>query len=126
MKPHIGILALLLLASAAWPAAAAPALPDTSVCLEAKGDDAIAACSRLIESKPVTGRNLALAYGARGTHFQQRGEHDRAIADFNEALRLEPDHAQAIVNRAEALSKQTAAVANTAAAPRVNKIGVVQ
>jgi tetratricopeptide (TPR) repeat protein len=67
---------------------AAPArADDTETCRKWAGDDALAACSRLIETRH--GGDLAQAYVWRGiTYTRFKGDWDRAIADFSEALRL--------------------------------------
>ncbi len=42
----------------------------------------------------------AKAYFYRGLGRAQLGQHDQAIADLTESLRLQPDEAQALYNRA--------------------------
>lgn len=43
---------------------------------------------------------LALSYNKRGICYDKLGEHQRAIKDYTEAIRLKPDCYEAIYNRA--------------------------
>ena len=62
---------------------------DTETCRRWAGDDSLAACSRLIASGTLRGGDLAQSYVWRGiTYIRSKGDWDRAIADFTEALRL--------------------------------------
>ena len=65
-------------------------------------DIRIAACSRNIQSGRFTGRNLAVAFTNRGLAYKRKGQWDRAIADYSEAIRLKSDDAQAFNNRGNA------------------------
>ena len=71
---------------------------DAETC-KARGDDAIAACTRRIQSGSVHGRDLALLYLYRGYMLVAKGERDRGIADYDEAIRLDPGNARAHHNR---------------------------
>jgi len=53
-------------------------------------ETAIAACAALIDSDLLSKDNLAVAYAARGAALDARGDHDQAIADFDQAIRLNP------------------------------------
>lgn len=62
------------------------------------GDPArgIQACSDLIESGRETITNLAVAHSNRGISYSDKGEFDRAIADYERALELNPNLASAM------------------------------
>ena len=53
-------------------------------------DQRISACTSIIQSGRETRRNLAIAYYSRGLAYYDKGDDDRAIADYNEAIRLDP------------------------------------
>jgi tetratricopeptide (TPR) repeat protein len=76
---------------------------DTTRCAREAGDVAIAACSRAINSG--AGRP-SINYTNRGLAYRKKGENDRAIADYNEAIRLEPKYAVAYNNRCFAYSEK--------------------
>jgi Tfp pilus assembly protein PilF len=83
---------------------AAPArADDTETCKKSDGDDALAACTRLISSKTLRGGELAQAYLSRGLiYIRFKADWDRAIADYDEALKLNPKIAGAYTGRAAA------------------------
>ena len=61
--------------------------PDGEKCAEASGsDDTIAACTRAISSGHLSSMSLAVTVYNRGTAWGNKGDYDRAIADFNEAI----------------------------------------
>ena len=62
-------------------------------------DIRIAACTRNIQSGRFDGRNLAVAFTNRGRAYKRKGQWDRAIADYSEAIRLKSDDAQVFNNR---------------------------
>lgn len=97
----VRILAAALAASLFSFAAAAQADPqaDAGVCRKAKGADAIAACDRAIASLRFSGRELADLHVDRGWAYYSIGRLDRAIADYSEAIKLDPKHAIAFTNR---------------------------
>jgi len=75
---------------------------DATSCVKASGDEAIAACTRAIASGEFQGHNLAALYVNRCSVNHAKGDYDRAIADCNEAIRLDPKFAEAYNNRGNA------------------------
>jgi tetratricopeptide (TPR) repeat protein len=65
-------------------------------------DAQIADCTRQIDSGRWRGRNLAIEHYNRGIAWKAKGDLDRAIADYTEAIRLDPQHERAYVNRGNA------------------------
>lgn len=65
---------------------------------------AIAACTRMIEFGGLERPDLAKAYYSRGTEWSGQGNPDRAIADLDLAVQLDPQLAAAYYNRALAWS----------------------
>jgi hypothetical protein len=66
----------------------------------------VAACTRLIEDAGETAAIRSIAHGNRGTIYRERGDDDRARADFKEAVRLDPGNAGiSLVHRCLALAK---------------------
>src|SRR5258708_168879 len=62
-------------------------------------DDTIAACTRRIDSNRLKGDDLALTFYNRANEWKAKGELDKAIADYNEALRIAPIYSAALNNR---------------------------
>jgi tetratricopeptide (TPR) repeat protein len=54
------------------------------------------ACEKVIASGQATGRDLAGALAVRGNALMTRGDYDKAIATFNDALKVDPDNARII------------------------------
>lgn len=98
------IATLLLLVAASTPYAQAP-VPEPQ-CGGVTGNPALAleVCTRLIEFGSLEPAQLAQAYYNRGTEWAGQGNHDRAVADFNLAIELDPKLAVAYYNRALSLS----------------------
>jgi tetratricopeptide (TPR) repeat protein len=83
----------------------AQAAPEWAFC-DAKGlgtpDVRIEMCTALIESPQESQYGRATAYNNRAIAWQAKGDLDRAIADFDEVIRLVPTVARAYNNRAAA------------------------
>ena len=83
----------------AW-AAAAKVDPNAEVCSEKSGDEAIAGCTAAIQSGKLRGVTLAIVFYGRGFEYQNQKDFTRAIADYSEAIRLDPNRDGAFYNRA--------------------------
>lgn len=77
---------------------------DKDACINSTGETAIAGCTQLILSKQYKGVELAKVYFNRGFELKQKGDTDRAISDYGEAIRINPGYAKAHFNRGMAFS----------------------
>lgn len=84
------IAAVCLVALALAPAAVADSKQDWDDCTSSDPDVSIAGCSRIIERGGESKNNIAIVYFDRGIAHQNKGEHQDAIADFNQSLKLNP------------------------------------
>jgi tetratricopeptide (TPR) repeat protein len=69
-------------------------------------DLGIRGCSEVIRLGNEAPKNLAFAFTNRGNGYVLKGEYDRAIADYTEAIKLDPNFAAAYNGRAGAYSDQ--------------------
>lgn len=75
---------------------------------ECYGDDnerRIKACSELIETPGISQESQSAAFAMRALSHSLKGAYDTAIRDYDEAIRLVPDFAVALNNRAWAYFK---------------------
>ena len=98
MRISMGL--LLLGAALAQPASAqnSPAF-DTCVGRTTPPDQRVAACTDVIDGKAEAGKKLTAAYCNRGHGYTEKRDLDRALADLDEALRLDPVYPCALSNR---------------------------
>ena len=80
----------------------AAAADDRETCAKAWGDTAIAACTRAIASPRFKERDLVRLYYNRGIEYDEKRDYDRAIADYNEVIHLDPIYAKAYCDRGNA------------------------
>jgi tetratricopeptide (TPR) repeat protein len=85
--------ALVLLGLIAAPVATAA--DDWADCRNEDLDRKIRGCTRIISAARDSKQNLSTAYGMRGWAFHKKRDHDRAIADLNEAIRYNPKNVHA-------------------------------
>jgi tetratricopeptide (TPR) repeat protein len=68
-------------------------------CPASNPDLSISGCTAMILSGRETPGNLAEAFYNRGVAYDNKGQPDRAIEDYDQAIRLNPNHAKAFYNR---------------------------
>ena len=76
-------------------------------CIGSSDDDrTISACTWLLDSGRMSESSKPIAFNNRGLAYYNKGQHDRAIADFDEAIRLRPDYPLAYSNRGNAYDEK--------------------
>jgi tetratricopeptide (TPR) repeat protein len=75
---------------------------DVNTCFKESGDEAIAACTRIIQDHGRPAKSREDAYVNRGVEYGKKGDYDRAIADYTEAIRLDPKDPHAYNDRGNA------------------------
>ncbi|MER8705384.1 tetratricopeptide repeat protein [Mesorhizobium sp. M1088] len=81
---------------------ALPALSASSDCVsddEVEASTRIAACTRMIEDATEPLENRGIAYFKRGNALTERGDYDRAIADYSAFIGIAPTVASGYYNR---------------------------
>jgi tetratricopeptide (TPR) repeat protein len=76
-------------------------------CNARNADERISACTRIIDRGRESANNRASAYNNRGIAYFSKGENDRAIRDFDEAIQLKPRNHVLLYNRGFAYSNQS-------------------
>ena len=77
--------------------------PDVGRCTGAPNpEDAIAACTSLISAGRIADPILAKVYKSRAMALHNKSQFDRAISDYDQAVKLAPDDTDAINNRGKA------------------------
>jgi tetratricopeptide (TPR) repeat protein len=82
------------------------AAADKETCFKEEGNTAVAACTRLIESEDFVVNGLAVIYYNRGATLYDMGQYDRAIQDYDAAIKLNPNFGQAVFNRGNAYDEK--------------------
>lgn len=84
-------------------AAAAPAFGASQSahddCNSGDPDRNIAGCTRVAEDVAESGKTRSIAYVGRGLAWHLKGDFDRAITDYSDAIRLNPNNPLAYNNR---------------------------
>jgi lipoprotein NlpI len=90
MRPAAGLIGLSALIAVAGAAVQRAVADDPNTCIRGSGDEQIAACTRALQSGRWSGQGLARVYASRGIAYRAKGDLDRARADYDEAIRLDP------------------------------------
>jgi tetratricopeptide (TPR) repeat protein len=69
-------------------------------------ETSLRACTAVIASRPESLVRLALAYLNRANGYQFKDENDKAIADYNQSIKLNPGDARAFYSRGNAYSNK--------------------
>jgi lipoprotein NlpI len=98
-------------AGAVKPEAAAPTTRatarDVAACAQTKDNDAaIAGCTHIVDDGKVKPKGKAAALFNRGNAHSAKGDPAAAIADYDEAIKLDPKNASALTNRGTAHSEK--------------------
>jgi len=103
LRPLVFALVLALSATGAWADRYRYSDCDQSV----DPDRQIRGCTQIIErGKRESRKNRSFAYTNRGIAYRKKGEVDRAIADYDEAIKLNPNVAEVYNNRGVAYEKK--------------------
>jgi tetratricopeptide (TPR) repeat protein len=95
---RVSLMALVLVTASC--AALAQSDGDLKLCKAEDADDvAIPACTRLIEASTLGQDELATIYYHRGAAHWRKSDYDRAIADENKAIEIDPNYANAYMRR---------------------------
>src|ERR1700681_48480 len=69
-------------------------------------DQQIDSCTAVIAAGKYSGHNLAIAFNNRGSGYDKKNDYDRAIADYDQSIRLDPNYATALRNRGKVRYKK--------------------
>ena len=96
-KPLLIVTGLLAATLTHAPAHAAP--EDSCKARGVSVDERLAGCTAMIDANRETGRSMAMAYCNRGFALTEKRELDRALADLEEAIKLDPTYPCSFSNR---------------------------
>jgi len=106
MFPAIAIAAAMALGNCNSAAA-----DDRELCKTASGDVAIEACTRAIDSKKFNNKKqarvLSLLYTNRGVEYWIKKDYDKAIADHDQAIKIDPKNPVPYNNRGNTYAAKT-------------------
>ena len=90
-------LVLILIIIFVEPASSDPR--DWRDCESSAPDRMIKGCTRIIRSGKESRKNLSLSYMNRGNAYHLKNQYDQAIANYDEAIKVNPRNARAYYNR---------------------------
>jgi tetratricopeptide (TPR) repeat protein len=105
-----GATVLILPLLGALAAAQSPKLKNVELCNGADRsapDRQIIGCTALIDSGGATTQALAIAHNNRGNAYTGKANYHRAIRDYDQSIKLNPNHARAFNNRGVAYQKMS-------------------
>jgi tetratricopeptide (TPR) repeat protein len=70
-------------------------------------------CTALINSGAQTPQSLVIAYNNRGNAYTAKGQYDRAVQDYDQSIKLNPNYARAFNNRGVAYQKKGSTTARS-------------
>jgi tetratricopeptide (TPR) repeat protein len=111
LRFELHLILLLTLASwtssgVVWAVGKPAAVGGGQRCYTAASSAAITYCTEAIESGQLSGKALGFAFYRRANAYNEVGEPDRAIADYNQAIRINPNHAGSFSNRGVAHTRK--------------------
>jgi tetratricopeptide (TPR) repeat protein len=98
-RPILATASLVVLGQMLLPASASADPREERICAGLDKGDAFAACTRLIATGTIDKRAIARAYANRATLWDKQGKSDQALADYDAALRFDPNLTAALYNR---------------------------
>src|SRR5688572_7918405 len=99
MKSLRLLLPVILLSLAAPLPAQAQFEGDWAPCHEGAAEVAIAACTRLVQRKPIEAWKLAEAHFSRGLAYASKNDFAKAVEDYTRAIEIDGDDVWAYSNR---------------------------
>jgi tetratricopeptide (TPR) repeat protein len=102
---HTTLIGFVVVGAAAVLSSSAAA-DDRKACEKRSDDLVIAASTRTIASGKFKGKDLAVIHFTRGNAYYDKKNYNCAIADYDRAIRLDPDYEVAFKNRANAYRRQ--------------------
>lgn len=101
-----GLTAVVLMGAAAAAQGQATADAERCASIADNADLAIQHCTRAIDSRQFSGEPLARLHFNRGTKWAAKSDFNRAIADYDAAIKLQPRFVDAYYNRGNAWANQ--------------------